>query len=162
LDEENLWSENRLWTQLAILEHYAEFGAVYGQFVASGLGEDFLWPEASAAPAGLDLKTFAWEESAAPSFLTVRRDVLTTLGTVDEGLDGLDDLDLCLRLAASTRIAFVTGPVGKIMVSRDSGWLSRMRRGEFQKELAVVLNRGLALLPENADKLESSRDVVSH
>jgi glycosyltransferase involved in cell wall biosynthesis len=161
-NDDSLWSTERLLSQIPILEKYPEFGAVYGQFVATGTGEDYLWPDAGVAPAGSDFRGFAMEDLAIPSFLTLRRETLAKAGRFDESLLGIDDYDICLRLASFSPIAFVSGPVGRLTLSSNSGAPGRLRRGEYQEELQYVLSKAFALLPENSDKAELMRDVVGH
>ncbi|MGH7834030.1 MAG: glycosyltransferase, partial [Candidatus Binatia bacterium] len=130
LDGDNVWLPERLRSHIALLEHYPEFGAAYGQFVTTGAGADAVYPEAGAAPAGSVFKAFAIEQFAFPSVLTVRRETFRTAGHFDEKLRAMEDYDMLLRLAFVARFAFVAGPGGTVRFSADRTWLARIQRGE--------------------------------
>jgi hypothetical protein len=49
-----------------------------------------------------------------------------------------------------------------VTIPGDAAWVSRIRRGEFQKELPIILNRAVARLPDESNKTESAREIVSH
>ena len=160
LDDDNVWLPERLRSHIAILEHYPEFGAAYGQFIATGAGDDTLYPDAGTAPAGSVFRAFATEEFAFPSFLTARREAFRKAGYFDEKLRGMADYEMFLRLAFFVRFAFVAGPLGKGRFSNNSTWLGRIQRREHQTELPYILNKAFALLPDNSDTSALRRDVI--
>jgi hypothetical protein len=160
LDDDNVWLPERLRSHIAVLEHYPEFGAVYGQTVTTGAGADAVYPEAGAAPAGSVFRAFAIEQFAFPSVLTVRREAFQKAGYFDETLHAMDDYDMLLRLAFFANFAFVAGPAAKARFSDDRTWLARIRRGEHQTELPCILDKAFALLPDDADTSALRRDVI--
>jgi glycosyltransferase involved in cell wall biosynthesis len=159
LDEETTWLPERLRSQLAVLERYPGFGAAYGQFVATGPGDDMVFPDAGSAPAGSVFKAFAVGEWAFPSFLTVRSQALRTVGDFDEALETLHDYDMALRLASAVQFAFVAGPFGTSRFADRASWFERIRRGAHQTELPHVLDKAFALLPDVTDRATLRRDV---
>jgi len=160
LDDGDHWLPERLCSQVAVLETYPEFGAVYGQFVASVFGKDVLWPEAGAAPAGSVFRAFLTEEFAVSSVLTARREAFEKAGYFDETLRGFEHYDMSLRLASFVRFAFVSGPVAGSRFSKDSAWSSRIQRGQHQIELPYILNKAFALLPNNFETAALKREVI--
>jgi glycosyltransferase involved in cell wall biosynthesis len=161
LDDDNLWQSGRLLSHVSILEQHRDYGAVYGQFIATGFSENVIWPEAGSAPAGFVFKEFATEDFAVPSFVTVRRDVFEKAGHFDEGLHGMEYYDMFLRLAALVRFSFIAGPAGKSIYSNDNVWLGRLQRNEHETELPRILNRSLALLPKDSDTTQSAQDIAA-
>ena len=160
LDDDNVWFPDRLSAHIAILEEHPQFGAVYGQFIVKETREDILYPGAGSAPAGSVFKPFLMEQFAFPSFLTMRREAFQKAGDFDEGLCGMEDYEMCLRLALFERITFIAGPLGTGPLSNHGAWLRRIQRQEHQNELPYILKKTFALLPDDPETSALRRDVT--
>ena len=160
LDDDDLWLPQRVVSHLPVLETYSQFDVVYGQFIGTGFGKDALWPDAGRAPGGWVFKSFLMEEFVFPSFLMARREAFEKAGTFDESLRTMEHYDMFLRLAFHSRFAFVAGPVAVGRFSYSGLFFSCVQAGHYQKDLPLILNRALRMLPDNQETKALGREAA--
>lgn len=136
LDSDDVWHPRKLELQLRVFERQLELGM---------LGtHSFAWP-AAAFPAvnGERVTNVSWEQLAVRNYLVTssilaRREVLERAGPFDTGLQGPEDRDLWLRVAALAPVANlelpltgyrqVAGSLSKQAVACQTGMLKILRK----------------------------------
>lgn len=161
LDDDTVWLRERLRAQITVLENYPQFGVAYGQSIATGFGQEFLWPHAESAPAGSAFREFLMEEYTCLSLLLARKEAYEKAGHFDRTLRSMSDYDMLLRLAFAVPFAFVAGPVARLSFSRDRIWSDRIQQGVHKTELPYIISKVFAPLPNTPEFIELSKAVAS-
>jgi GT2 family glycosyltransferase len=142
LDSDDLWKPQKLARQLAALDADPGLGWVsaYAE-VVDETNTVVLGCKPTQAP-GETLGEMVVQGSAAPSSFLVRREVLSDVGGFDPATAGLDDLDLCLRMARRWRTVCLEEPLIRYRqhaggMSTDSPKMYRAYLPVYEKLLAL-------------------------
>ena len=118
LDDDDLWPEDKLAWQVAVLRHDSSIGVIAGtaRFIDSG-GE---YLHVTPFVAELDfVSIFRHCPITSPGQTLIRRSLIDKVGGLDESVAGVDDWDLWFKLAATTR--FVMNDRIALLYRRHAG-----------------------------------------
>jgi glycosyltransferase involved in cell wall biosynthesis len=99
LDSDDLWNPEKLARQLPVLEADPALGWVSAYADVVDAGGRRLLGRKPAQPPGSTLEELVVRGTAPPSTFLVRREALAQVGGFDPRAAGMDELDLCLRMA---------------------------------------------------------------
>lgn len=121
LDDDDEWLPHKLSRQLAAFRtHDTDVGVIYSRYeYVDEYGQVELRgapPPPGSKPGNLLLRGCFIGQSTA----VIRREILNRVGGFDESLPRLQDWDLWIRLAATTRFAFIPLPLARIYHSPGS------------------------------------------
>jgi glycosyltransferase involved in cell wall biosynthesis len=112
LDDDDVWLEGHVAPHLAVLRADPEVALVFAQGILADTDLRPVFPPSPAAPLPSgDVFAYSLRQSVQWNTVVARRRVLLDLGGFDESLDGAEDWDLQLRLAARCDCAGVAVPV---------------------------------------------------
>jgi len=153
LDDDDVFLNHKLLIQVPILEANQEIGVVYGQSVIIG-GANLLelWPE--TGPSGNVFEQFLTltDDFLHPPTWLVRRELFEKAGYFDETKAGMEHYDMALRIAFHAPWFFLSGgPVAAGHFSVDGLWSRNILNGTMERQLPVIVENALALLPDTSE-----------
>jgi glycosyltransferase involved in cell wall biosynthesis len=136
LDDDDLWVPGKLDAQMRVFEARPELALVYGRY--SGFGEEAerdgeIHFEVSPSPLGLFRRNFIGTLT-----VVVRKSCLESVGMFRQGIQGVEDYDLWLRIAAEYELGMVDEIVARYRY--HAGNFSGRRRTIAEGELCALLN----------------------
>lgn len=152
LDDDDEFLTHKLLIQVPLLEADPELGVVYGQSVVTG-GPNLLelWP--LTGPSGRVFEKFLTltDDFLHPSTWLIRRELFEKAGYFDETKSGMEHYDMALRIAFLAPWFFVSGgPVAKGHFSNEGLWYRNIVNGVMERQLPLIVERALAMLPDTA------------
>ncbi|MCS6927145.1 MAG: glycosyltransferase [Candidatus Binatia bacterium] len=166
LDDDDLWTPQRLRVLVPVLEADPEPGVAYGQVVERFEGRESVGPH--RAPSGRIFRQVLMGFLPPIWSMLIRRQVLETAGGFDETLWTGEDYDMALRLAFHTPFQFLPEPVSIYRLSRKASLWMRILAEDAQVGIDYslrALEKALALLPDSQEyedlKLEArARNIL--
>ena len=156
LDDDDLWLPYKLRMQVPLLEAHPEAGALFGQNIVSFRDRVTIWPDANT-PSGRIFERLLMGNLVPVRTVLIRRAAHEEIGGFDTSLGSYEANDLFLRLAFRYPFIFQPGPVA-IYRRLDSGlYIGGIQEGKAERDAAVVIEKALALLPDDAAHAELRR-----
>ncbi len=152
LDDDDIWFTHRLKAHVPIIETHPEVGVLYGQVKITGETTHLAaWPE--WAPSGRVFEDFLTrtDDFMHPDAMLVRREVFDRAGLFDVTFAGMEHYEMTLRLAFHAQFKFVEGPVGNGRYSNNGLWCTAVVSGQNERQLPLIIEKSLALLPETPE-----------
>lgn len=141
LDDDDLWTPEKLVEQVAILDAEPDVALVFTQVQRFGAG-DGIWPEATL-PRRFDLNTLVRRNVIPCSSVLVRRAALDRAGPFDEVLRFGEDFELWLRIARHAPLRF--HPEVRVRYRVQATGLSKNLTAELDA-LGIIFDRARRLL----------------
>lgn len=163
LDPDDLWLPEKLRRQVALMDADAEVGLSY--CLVDFIDEegrrfpDISWPHPSGATYK-DLLYLNWVVGSGSSVL-IRKSVFDEVGLFDEGLKGLEDMDMWIRILRHHKSAHadeVLARVRRHVRSMQAG--KAIDLGKREREYLAHLNKSLELFPELEPYRKEARDRI--
>ena len=155
LGDDDLWLPGKLRMQVPALEAHPDVGLVYGSHTLVGRGAVEEW---TIGPSGQVFERLLMGNFVSIITAVARRSALMEVGGFDPTMSGLEDYDLCLRLAYHVRFHFVPGPVAVYRPSPQGLFATTVATGASRELHRRAIMRALGLAPNLSP--ETIRHVI--